>query len=819
MAEAWKESGLRALAGAMTVVVPSAVVLLAGLHYTQRGWGSATALVMSSLALASAAGLWLLGTQRGAKPGDRGRRWCSLAAVGCVGLAVLGAGSAADARTRQGVLDLLAAQRTRLGLELTASPAEAGEVLLASATVVSGTGSGATVLLVLPRTLVRDREEWDRGTRFSGWFAPSDLDGRRAEAARVRLVSAPLTGPDQASDALSAQRRALTRLYRGGHADGGAALVPCMVAGDRSLQSSRLSDAMTQAGLSHVTAVSGSNISVLISAVAAAGRFLRLPRWARAPATITAVVAFVLLVGPDPPVLRAAVMGGLAAVAVVSGRPRIGVLLVTTAAALLVCADPWQLTRVGFRLSVVACLGITLIGPPLTKGLQRLHVPRMLAESVSVSVAATLACTPELVGLSSEQSPLIVPVNVVAAPFVVVVGTLGPLLLLLAPLGSLLCLPLVEACRWAAQVVAWLGLASAERGPRIHWPEAPWGVVLGAALCWAVPGALILAARTGIPEAFRRRPLRFLRCGDGKPGHGGHGGGRVGTGLGRARRRVITVVLTVAVSGVGGGLVATVPAARTVLGLPGPHPEVLPGDVLLCDVGQGDAMVLVADAGRGVLLDAGPDEGDVAGCLGKAKVDRLCAAMISHLDVDHVGGLPQALGAAPADEVVYGTAGRKAPTTHATRGVPGHEVTCHPWTVRIMRAPAAADENDASLVLRAVSDAGAGVDLLTAGDAEELAGKAAVAAGAADPAAGRSRLLKISHHGSANGGTDLMRTFRPDAALIGVGADNGYGHPSPTIIDALTASSIPVLRTDQDGTVLLRSTAQGLRVVRHVRPD
>lgn len=230
-------------------------------------------------------------------------------------------------------------------------------------------------------------------------------------------------------------------------------------------------------------------------------------------------------------------------------------------------------------------------------------------------------------------------------------------------------------------------------------------------------------------------------------------------------------------------------------------------------------MVLVADAGRGVLLDAGPEDGDVAGCLGKAKVDRLCSAMISHLDADHVGGLPQALGAAPADEVVYGTAGRKAPTTHATRGVPGHEVTCHPWTVRIMRAPAAADENDASLVLRAVSDAGAGVDLLTAGDAEELAGKAAVAAGAADPAGGRRRLLKISHHGSANGGTDLMRAFRPDAALIGVGADNGYGHPSPTILDALTAGSIPVLRTDQDGTVLLRSTAQGLRVVRHVRPD
>ncbi|MGO2634563.1 MAG: ComEC/Rec2 family competence protein [Galactobacter sp.] len=792
--------------GSTSVLVPAGVVLLGGVVYTFHGWGPVAALVLTGAASLTAFGLWWAGSR------ERGgaARWCPLAAVACAGLAVLGAGSAADARSRSASAHLLAEDRVRLSLRLEASVSEAGEVLLASSTITAGSGAGANVLLVVPVALVSDRAAWDRGTELSGWFAPSGLDGRSPESARVRLVSAPLSGPDVADDVLSAQRRALTRLYRGGDPDGGSALVPGMVAGDRSLQSARLTDAMTQAGLSHVTAVSGSNISVLISAVAATGRLLRLPRWAGGLLSVTAVGAFVLLVGPDPPVLRAAVMGGMAAVAVVAGRPRVGILLVAAAAALLVCADPWQLTRVGFRLSVAACLGITLIGSPLAKGLQAVHVPRMLAESVSVSVAATLACTPELIGLSSVQSPLMVPVNVLAAPFVVVVGTLGPALLLLAPLGPWLCLPLVEVCGWAAQVVAWLGLVSAERGPRLHWPDAPWGVFLGVLLCWVLPAGLILVARKGLPQTIRHRNVGSAHGRDGKPR------GRTQRGRRRALRRRITVLsVAIATSAALGGIVGTIPETRTLMGIDVVGSKARPGDVLLCDVGQGDAMVLVADGGRGVLLDAGPEDGDVSACLAAADVGQLCAALISHLDEDHVGGLAAALKRVPADAVLYGTAGRAAPTAAAVRGREGDQVKCAPWTVSVLSAPTAAEENDASLVVRAVSDVGAGLDVLTAGDAEEAAGKAAVGLGAAEPSGQRRRLLKISHHGSANGGTDLERAFRPHAALIGVGAHNTYGHPSARILDALIRDSVPVLRTDQDGTVLIRSTEQGLRVVRH----
>jgi competence protein ComEC len=283
---------------------------------------------------------------------------------------------------------------------------------------------------------------------------------------------------------------------------------------------------------------------------------------------------------------------------------------------------------------------------------------------------------------------------------------------------------------------------------------------------------------------------------------------------GARRRAVLVVTVTLLAAGVG-AVAGTAPSVRGLLGLPAQARAALPGDVVLCDVGQGDAVVAVAESGRGVLLDAGPRDGDVGACLDRAGVGHLCAAVVSHLDADHVGGLTAALERAPADAVIYGTAGRRAPTRTAERGVTGRSVECAPWTVTVVRAPDAAEENDASLVVRAVTDVGEGIDLLTAGDAEEAAGTAAVADGVAEPSGDRTRLLKISHHGSANGGTDLMRSFLPEVALIGVGEDNDYGHPSPKILDALRARSVPVLRTDQDGTVLLRSTDQGLRVVRH----
>jgi len=64
-------------------------------------------------------------------------------------------------------------------------------------------------------------------------------------------------------------------------------------------------------------------------------------------------------------------------------------------------------------------------------------------------------------------------------------------------------------------------------------------------------------------------------------------------------------------------------------------------------------------------------------------------------------------------------------------------------------------------------------------------------------------LLKVSHHGARNGGTEMLERLQPRAALISVGKDNDYGHPAPEILSALTRHQIPAFRTDVIGTVLV----------------
>lgn len=800
------------LRGMLVLALPTAVVLSAAWFYTWRGWGSGIAMLLASGGLLAAAGLWAWGLRQGGNlPDMRGRRVrgpIAVTALCAAALATLAAATAVDANRRErGLAFAEEHQRTELTVRVTGEPARGEDMTLVSAVLEAPPPAGTPVLLVLPDTIASGPAP-ERGARFSAWFSVTAMKERSAEVLRLAQISRPTSSVVPPRDPLSEQRRALTDLYRGGSADSGAALVPGMVSGDRSLQSERLDQAMTQAGLSHVTAVSGSNISFLVSGVAGLCRLVRVPRPLSPVLTVAAVLAFVGIVGPDPSVLRAAVMGGLSALGVVAGRPRIGVLMVAGAALVLVCADPWQITRTAFRLSVLACLGIAVFGPGLTRLLEGVRLPRVGAETIAVSVASTLACTPELVGLSAQQSPLIVPVNVIVSPAVAVVGTLGPALLLVAPLGAFWCAPLVQACRWSAQVVATSGLVSAEHGPRLSWPGPPLGVCTAAALCWLLPAVVLVLLRghrgQDLAERGRWR-MRMPQWGDRDRG----------AAVGGRRRRWWPVVLVVGLIGGGCGLLGfppTVPGR----GLPGTVSSATrPGDVVFCDVGQGDSMLLVGQNGQGVLLDAGPEEGNVRACLRGAGIDRLCAALISHLHADHVGGLDQARDVAEPDQVIYGTAGKPAPVAGARPGREGESLECDPWQVRVISAPDVAQENDASLVIRAGHDVGGGVDLLTAGDAETLGSHLAVAAGAAEHSGSAFRILKVSHHGSANGGTELMEAFDPDVALIGVGNDNGYGHPAPTILAALKQREIPVLRTDQDGTVRLRATVDELQAARH----
>src|SRR5690606_2059013 len=120
-------------------------------------------------------------------------------------------------------------------------------------------------------------------------------------------------------------------------------------------------------------------------------------------------------VRPDPPVLRAAVMGLVTVLGTLLRRPARAVpALAATVLALLVL-DPWTSRSLGFALSVAATAAIVLVAPVLARAWTE-HVPHLLAQAVAVPVAAQVACAPLLVPLESGVGGYAVPANLLAAP-------------------------------------------------------------------------------------------------------------------------------------------------------------------------------------------------------------------------------------------------------------------------------------------------------------------------------------------------------------------------------------------------------------------
>jgi competence protein ComEC len=249
--------------------------------------------------------------------------------------------------------------------------------------------------------------------------------------------------------------------------------------------------------------------------------------------------------------------------------------------------------------------------------------------------------------------------------------------------------------------------------------------------------------------------------------------------------------------------------------------------LVACDVGQGDALVLHAGPGAGVVVDAGPDPVAVDRCLGRLGIVSIPLLVLTHFHADHVDGITGVLdgrrvGAvettrladppAGVREVEAAAAGdRLAPTPAAygaTRTV-GQVTLQVLWPLPDSPTLGPGDgstANEASVVLLAQVR---GVRLLLTGDVEPE-GQAVLA-----------RLLpglhvdvlKVPHHGSRYQDLDFLRSLDARVALVSVGADNDYGHPSPATLRPLERSGARVLRTDLDGDLAVVERGGELRTV------
>ena len=595
----------------------------------------------------------------------------------------------------------------------------------------------------------------------------------------------------------------------------GGGLIPGLAVGDTSAVTPELDGAMKQSSLSHLTAVSGANCAIVVGlafgAVAAAGGSRR----ARIAGGVAALIGFVLLVTPEPSVVRAAAMALIAMLGVLLGRTGAGVAVLSVAVTVLLVADPWLAGSLGFALSAVATGSLLLFARPLATGLAR-RMPRALALALSVPLAAQLACGPLLVIITPAVPLYGVAANLLAAPAAPVATIVGLAACLAAPL------PWVQS---GLTAIAWLPAAwiagtaqtfSALPGDQVPWLDG-WAGVAALAVVGLAIGVVIVVPKISVPKisvwsqiapsARQPRPARAVRPLTPR------------VPLARSQRaRLASVMLLALVAGIVAGSTAlTTIAGRFTL------PTAW--SVLACDVGQGDA-VLLRSAEAIALIDTGPDPELLTRCLARVGVDHIDMLVLTHFDLDHAGGADAVVGRVAT--VLHGPVGTPAGarvladlehsgarTVQAHTGTAG---TLGESTWRVMWPPretrAYPPGNDVSIVMD-VRGGGMPTSLFL-GDLSASPQASLAASGRLDPP---YDLVKIAHHGSADQDAGLYALLRPTIALVTVGVENTYGHPRAETLAELTALGARIARTDRQGVIAVWRAGETVSVWREREDD
>ncbi len=617
------------------------------------------------------------------------------------------------------------------------------------------------------------------------------LLGSVKSALLVDVVRRGSPAAELAASLRAAVRRAVAAAV-GRHAERSAAIVTAVLIGDRAGLDDETTRRLQEAGTYHVIAISGGNIAILAGCLLLLGRAAGLRPRLLAGGVIAALAAYGVLVGHEASVARATT----AAVVVIGAgvldhrTPSLNVLAVVAIGILVV--SPLSIFDAGFVLTFGATAGIILGASQIAGWLRRLPARWIDPDSkwvlppaalLAATLSAEAALLPVGAALFGRVSLAGLVLNFLAIPLMTVTQLAGMASVGLEPLPVL-----AGAAGWVAHEAA-TALVESTRLLDV-WP-------------WLVfrtppPPAAILALYYGALAAWLWLPSRaWVR---------------------------VSAPLALAVSTL---WIVSAPARPALAGRPPPGWM----RVTFLDVGQADATLIQTPDRRSLLVDAG---GSIRGtstvgsrilapALWALGVRRLDAAVITHADPDHVGGLASVLrdfkprevweGVPVPDHLTLQALRRQAEDTGIgwRRVTAGDRVDAGAVALAVIHPPFPDWErvrvrNDDSVVL----DVRYGdVAVLLPGDVGSAV-EAAIAA-ALDPAP--FRVVKIPHHGSAGSSSPVfVAATAPCLAIVSAGRANPFGHPAPEVVARYREAGAVVIETGRHGAVTVETDGQAVRV-------
>lgn len=535
--------------------------------------------------------------------------------------------------------------------------------------------------------------------------------------------------------------------------------------GDKSGFSDSLTGIFTKSGISHIVAVSGMHLSVLIGFFFFLAAKSRVHYKIRNISGIIIVLLYMALTGFSPSVTRAGIMTICALVAVVFDRKEDIPTTFFLSAAIILAINPYDISDAGFLLSYTALAGILIFAGPIKMKLKIL--PRQLCDVLSATLSATITTFPVLAYIFNSATILSPITNIIVVPLV---SSVFVSVLALSVLGFV-CFPVASALAVVPKFLIKSVLAFAKLTSLIPYstinvksPGTLWNI------CYLILATLLYLWLTG------RR--------SGKPG-------------------VIALSFVICATAISISVSA------------------LTCSVIFFDIGQGDCALVRLPGYHHCLIDTGPNGKSTVSALRSVGVNSIDVIFISHADTDHSGGLADVLENFPTRKVVfpnYDIMSEEvlALTDVATKSGADVEFVSrfYSYSFSGMTAdvlwPSGAvnpgNQNDGSLVIRLDIK---GNTFLFTGDISS----------AFEPNIKRQAdadVLKVSHHGSDDStSSQFLDDVSPRFSVISAGRNNFYGHPAEETLTRLEDSGSNILRTDLLGDITFKIDLSGNMEVKY----